>query len=144
MQFRFYQSGDGQSCLLSFWTLTFILCFMNNIFSQKRKYKTDLNTQRNLNTRWNSYNFPYHITPTRNNPTGPDGSLVVPAALAVGWLWGTRGAGGCDEHKSKWHHSPSVAPASTRVTHAATFSFSQSSAKSGWCISVCPRSLHWA
>lgn len=95
---------------------------------------------KNPHTRWKSLNFPYHITtPTRRNPPGPDGSVVVPAAPTVRRLWGTRGAGGCDEHKSKWHHHPLLAPGSTSVTRTAAFSFSQSTAKSGpryFCVSL--------
>lgn len=83
---------------------------------------------------------PDRITPTMRKPPGPDGSLPVPAELAVGWLWGARGAGGCDEHTSKWHHLLSGTLA-TEIWPMLLLSASARPAPSLDVVFLCPYSL---
>lgn len=85
--------------------------------------------------------WPHHnATPTMRKPPGPDGSSC--SCRAHCWLAMKSHGGGrmWRTHKqmtslAQWH------PGSRNMIHAASFSFSQSSTKSGWCIFVCPYSL---
>ena len=83
-----------------------------------------------------SYN-PHHNTTPIKKKHQVQMALPVPAELAAGWLCGATGAGGCDEHTSD-DITGSVAPRQQKYNPGW---FSQSSTKSGRCISVCLYSL---